>query len=72
VTLRHSSLPYAHARAAQIAAAKAALPTQADKLQAEADRRAKVQARAEEIALEREAEAMAERIRKAARSQSFG
>jgi len=70
--LRHTSLPYTRMRAAEIAAAKAALPSQADKLQAEQDRRARVQARAEELALEAEAKEMAERIRKAARSQSLG
>ena len=70
--LRHTSLPYTKMRAAEIAAAKAALPTTADKLQAEADHRERVRARAEELALEAEAKEMAERIRKAARSQSFG
>lgn len=70
--LRHTTLPYTKMRAAEIAAAKSALPSTADKLQAEADHRDRVQARAEELALEAEAKEMAERIRKAARSQSFG
>jgi hypothetical protein len=71
-TLRYSSLPFAHARAGEIAAAKASLPTTADKLQAEADHRERVRARAEELALESEAKEMAERIRKAARAQTVG
>ena len=70
--LRHTSLPYTKMRAAEIEAAKAALPTTADKLQAEADHRDRVRARAEELALESEAKEMAERIRKAARAQSLG
>jgi len=70
--LRNTTLPYTKMRAAEIAAAKAALPTTGDKLQAEADHRERVRARAEELALEAEAKEMAERIRKAARSQSFG
>jgi hypothetical protein len=41
-------------------------------LQAEADHRERVRARAEELALEAEAKEMAERIRKAARAQSLG
>jgi len=69
--LRHTSLPYTKMRAAEIEAAKAALPTTADKLQAEADHRDRVRARAEELALESEAKEMAERIRKAARAQSL-
>ena len=70
--LRHTSLPYTKMRAAEITAAKAALPTTADKLQAEQGHRERVRARAEELALEAEAKEMADRIRKAARSQSFG
>lgn len=70
--LRHTTLPYTKMRAAEIAAAKANLPTTGDKLQAEADHKDRVRARAEELALEAEAKEMAERIRKAARSQSFG
>jgi hypothetical protein len=70
--LRHTTLPYTKMRAAEIAAAKAHLPTTGDKLQAEADHKDRVRARAEELALEAEAKEMAERIRKAARSQSFG
>ena len=70
--LKHTTLPYTKMRAAEIAAAKAALPSTADKLHAEADHRERVRARAEELALEAEAKDMAERIRKAARSQSFG
>lgn len=70
--LKFSTLPFARIQAAEIARAKATLPTTADKLQAEADHRAKVQARAEELALEAEAKEMAERIRKAARAQSIG
>lgn len=70
--LRHTTLPYTKMRAAEIAAAKASIPTIADKLQAEKDHRDRVQARAEELALEAEAEEMAERIRKGARVQSFG
>jgi hypothetical protein len=71
-TLRYSSLPFAKAQAAEIAAAQAALPSQADKLQAEGERMERVRARAEELALEAEAKEMAERIRKAARAQSAG
>jgi len=70
--LRHTSLPYTKMRAAEIEAAKAALPTTADKLQAEQDHRERVRARAEELALEAEAKEMSERIRKAARAQSLG
>ena len=70
--LRHTSLPYTKMRAAEIEAAKASLPTTADKLQAEADHRERVRARAEELALEAEAKEMSERIRKAARAQSLG
>lgn len=70
--LKHSTLPFARIQAAEIARAKAALPTQADKLQAEKDHRDRVQARAEELALEAEAEELAARIRKAARLQSMG
>lgn len=70
--LRHTTLPYTKMRAAEIAAAKTSIPTTGDKLQAEADHRERVRARAEELALEAEAKEMAERIRKAARSQSFG
>lgn len=70
--LKHSTLPFARIQAAEVARAKASLPTQADKLQAEADHKDRVRARAEELALEAEAKEMAERIRKAARSQSFG
>lgn len=70
--LKHSTLPFAKIQAAEIERAKAALPTTADKLQAEADHRARVQARAEELALEAEAKEMAERIRKAARAQTLG
>jgi len=70
--LRHTSLPYTKMRAAEIAAAKAALPSTADKLHAEADHRERVRARAEELALEAEAKEMSERIRKAARAQSLG
>jgi len=70
--LKHSTLPFARIQAAEIARAKAALPTTGDKLQAEADHRERVRARAEELALEAEAKEMAERIRKAARAQSLG
>lgn len=70
--LKLSTLPFARIQAAEIERAKAALPTTADKLQAEADHRDRVQARAEELALEAEAKEMAERIRKATRAQSFG
>lgn len=70
--LRHTSLPYTKMRAAEIAAAKAALPTQTDKLQAEQDRRARVQARAEELALEAEAKELAERLRASKRAQGMG
>lgn len=70
-TLRHTTLPYTKMRAAEIAEAKAALPTTADKLQAEKDHKERVRARAEELALEAEAKEMAERIRKAARTQSL-
>lgn len=70
--LTHTTLPYTKMRAAEIEAAKAAMPTTAEKLQAEKDHNERVRARAEELALEAEATEMAERIRKAARAQSFG
>ena len=70
--LKHSTLPFAKIQAAEIERAKAALPTTADKLQAEADHRAKVQAKAEELALRAEAEELAARLRGARRSQSMG
>lgn len=70
--LKHSTLPFARIQAAEVARAKAALPTQTDKLQAEQDHRDRVRERAEELALEAEAKELAERIRKAARSQAMG
>lgn len=60
--LTHTTLPYTKAQAAQIAARQAALPTQADRLQAEGDRRERIGARALEIAEEAEAKQQAERI----------
>lgn len=71
-TLRYSTLPYTQIQAAEIAKAQAALPTQADKLQAEAAKRDRIQSRALELAEEAEAKALAERLRKAARAQSAG
>jgi len=71
-TLRYSSLPFAHARAAEIAAAKATLPTAADRLQAEAAKRDRIQARALEIAEETLAKEQAERIIASRRAQSMG
>jgi len=71
-TLRHSTLPYTHIQAAEIAKAQAALPTQADKLRAEAAKRDRIQTRALELAEEAEAEALAERLRKAKRAQAAG
>lgn len=70
--LKHSTLPFARIQAAEIARAKAALPTQADKLQAEKDKRDRISARALEIADERAAEQEAERILAARRTQSMG
>lgn len=70
--LKHSTLPFARIQAAEVARAKAALPTQADKLQAEKDHRDRVRARAEEIALESEAKILAETLRAAKRAQSMG
>ena len=70
--LQHSTLPYARIQAAEIARAKAALPTQADKLRAEGERRERINARALELADEAEAKAIAERLRAAARSQTMG
>lgn len=70
--LKHTTLPYTKMRAAEIAAAKATLPTQADQLQAEKDHHDRVQARAEELALEAEAKELAERLRAARRTQSMG
>lgn len=71
-TLRYSSLPYAKARAGEIAAAKATLPTQAERLQAEADKRERINARALEIAEETLAKEQAERIITQRRAQSMG
>lgn len=70
--LKLSTLPYARIQAAEIARAKAALPTQADKLQAEQDKRARINARALEMADERAAEQEAERILASRRTQSMG
>lgn len=70
--LKHSTLPFARIQAAEVARAKAALPTQADKLQAEADKRDRIAARALELADEAEAKAQAERILAARRTQSMG
>lgn len=70
--LKHSTLPYTKMRGAEIAAAKATLPTTADKLQAEADHKERVRARAEELALEAEAKELAERLRASKRAQSMG
>jgi len=70
--LRHTSLPYTKMRAAEIAAAKAALPTTADKLQAQADKEARINARALELADEEEAKVRAERIKAQRRAQSMG
>jgi hypothetical protein len=71
-TLRYSSLPFAKAQAAEIAAAKAALPSQTDRLQAEADKRDRINARALEIAEETLAKQEAERIIASRRTQSMG
>lgn len=60
--LTHSSLPYTKKQAAEIAAKQAALPTAEDRLRAEGAKRARIGARALEIAEEREAEAQAARI----------
>jgi len=70
--LKHTTLPYTKMRAAEIAAAKASLPTQADKLRTEAERVERIQARALEIAEEEEAKAMAARIKASRRPQSAG
>jgi len=70
--LKLSTLPFARIQAAEVARAKAALPTQADKLQAEADKRDRINARALELADEAEAKAQAERILAARRTQSMG
>lgn len=71
-TLRHTTLPYTKMRAAEIAAAKASLPTAADKLQAEADKRDRINARALELADEAEAKEQAERIKAQRRTQTMG
>ena len=70
--LKHSTLPFARIQAAEVARAKAALPTTADKLQAEADKRDRVHARALEIAEETLAKEQAERIIAQRRTQSMG
>lgn len=70
--MQHTTLPYTRIRAAEIEAAKATLPTQADKLAAEGARMERIKARALELAEEAEAEAMAERLRAAKRPQSVG
>lgn len=70
--LKHSTLPFARIQAADVARAKAALPTQADKLQAQADKEARINARALELADEEEAKVRAERIKAQRRAQSMG
>lgn len=70
--LKLSTLPFARIQAAEVARAKAALPTNTDKLQAEADKRDRIAARALELADEAEAKAQAERILAARRTQSMG
>lgn len=70
--LRHTTLPYTKMRAAEIAAAKANIPTTADKLQAEAAKRDRIRARALEIAEETIAKQEAERIIASRRTQSMG
>jgi len=70
--LKHSTLPFARIQAAEVARAKAALPTQANKLQAEKDKRERINARALEIAEETLAKQEAERIIAARRTQSMG
>lgn len=70
--LKHSTLPFARLQAAEVARAKASLPTQADKLQAEADKRERINARALEIAEETLAKQEAERIVASRRTQSMG
>jgi hypothetical protein len=70
--LKHSTLPFARIQAAEIARAKAALPTQADKLRDEVAKRDRIQARALELADEAAAQELAERIRAQRRVQSMG
>ncbi|HJR10109.1 MAG TPA: hypothetical protein VJ823_01705 [Rhodanobacteraceae bacterium] len=70
--LKLSTLPFARIQAAEVARAKAALPTQADKLQAEADAAAAKHKRALERADELEAEEEAQRILTARRRQTMG
>lgn len=70
--LKHSTLPFARIQAAEIARAKAALPTQADKLRDEVAKRDRIQARALEIADEAAAQELAERLKAQRRVQSMG
>lgn len=70
--LKHSTLPFARIQAAEVARAKAALPTTADKLQAEQDKRDRIAARALELADEAEAKAQAGRILASRRTQQMG
>lgn len=70
--LKLSTLPFAKIQAAEIERAKAALPTLADKLQAEADKRDRINARVLELIDEAEAKEQAERIRAQRRAQSMG
>lgn len=60
--LEERELPYAQARAAQIAAERASLPSRNDTMREELERRARIQARAAELADEQEAEAQARRL----------
>lgn len=68
--LKHTTLPYTKMKAAEIAAAQASIPTQADQLRAEGERRERINARALELADEAEAKAIAERLRAQRRTQS--
>lgn len=61
-SLTHTSLPFAKATAADIARQQAALPSADDRLIAEGERKARIEARGLSIAEEREAEAVAERL----------
>lgn len=70
--LTQSELPYARAKWKEIAAQQATGPSANDKLQAELDRKARIQARAMELAEEEEARAAVEKVRLQRRSTGQG
>ncbi|MGQ4584146.1 hypothetical protein [Lysobacter sp. F60174L2] len=70
--LTQAELPYARAKWTEIQAGRVAKPSANDKLQAELDRKARIQARAMEIAEEEEARAAVEKVRFQRRSTGQG